>query len=154
LVVVAAMVSLSAAVTLAGSRSVSSVGSCNEGKPPPRSISAIQAIQFELMAKSSFNYFDGRRVVRDLRNHRRLWCGVVMETGDGSLLNLRDIGDNIWNVDTVYILSSGADDVVLARLAQHWSADARTWVSGSAAEKLLGEAGPEFHRRILEVWWD
>jgi hypothetical protein len=93
LVVVAAMVFLSAAVALADRRSVSSVGSCNGGKPPPRSISAIQAIQFELMAKSSFNYFDGPRVVRDLRNHRRLWCGVVMETGDGSLLNLRDIGD-------------------------------------------------------------
>ena len=106
------------------------------------------------MGRSSFNSFDGPRVVRDLRNHRRLWCGVVMETGDGSLLDLRDIGGNIWNVDTVYILSSGADDVALARLAQHWSADARTWVSGSDAEKLLGEAGPRFHARILEVWWD
>ena len=143
-----------AAVALAASdRSASSAGGC-DGKPPPRSIDAIQAIQFELMEKSSFNLFDGPRVVRDLRNHRRLWCGVVMDTGDGSLLKLRDIGDNVWNVDTVYILSSGADDRALALLAQHWSADARSWVSGSAAEKLLGEAGPGFHRKILEVWWD
>ena len=142
-----------AAVALAGNHAVSSAGSCN-GKSPPRSVNAIQAIQFKLMERSSFNSFDGPRVVRDLRNHRRLWCGVVMDRDDGSLLKLRDIGDNYWNVDTVYVLSSGADDVALARLAQHWSADARAWVAGSAAQKLLGEAGPGSHPRILEVWWD
>jgi hypothetical protein len=152
--VAAVMILIGATVALGGNRAVSSAGSCN-GNPPPRTINEIQTIQFKLMEKSSFNYFDGSRVVRALRNHRRLWCGVVMDTGDGSLLKLRDISDNGWNVDTVYILSSGADDLALAELAQHWNADARTWVSGSAAEKLLGEAGrPGSHPRILEVWWD
>jgi hypothetical protein len=153
LVIVAVTVLIGAAVALADNRAVSAAGSCN-GRPPPRGINVIQAIQFKLIEKSSFNSFNGPRVVRDLRNHRRLWCGVVMDSGYASLLKLRDIGDNAWNVDTVYILSSGADDVALARLAQHWSADARTWVSGTAAEKLLGEAGPGLHPRILEVWWD
>lgn len=77
-----------------------------------------------------------------------------MDEGDGSLIKLRDIAGGHWNVDTLYILSSGADDVALARLAQHWDADARYWVSGGKAAALLGEAGPGLHPRILEIWWD
>jgi hypothetical protein len=122
-------------------------------KASPTSINEFQGIQFTLMEKSSFNYFDGTRVVHDLRSHRRLWCAVVMDEGDGDLIKLREIGNGAWFADTLYILSSGADDGALARLAAHWNPDARSWVSGSSAQKLLGEYGPG-HPRILEVWWD
>jgi hypothetical protein len=77
----------------------------------------IQDIQFQLMEEASFNGFDGKQVVRDLKAHPELWEGVVMDragypdrdsAGFGGcicLIKLRDISENYWNVDTVYILA-------------------------------------------------
>jgi hypothetical protein len=150
----AAVLSVST-VALAGHSNAASPGSCGpRGKPPPATIGAIQGLQFKLMEKSSFNYFNRPRVVRDLLHNRRLWCGALMDRdGKDFLIKLRDIEDNAWNVDTLYILSSGNNDKTLRRLASHWNADDITWVSGAQAETLLGEMGTG-HRRILEVWWD
>jgi len=133
-------------------------GRCPSGandRPPPRTISKIQALQFELIRRSSFNNFDGVRVTRDLLRHRRLWCGVIMDRlGNDALIKLRDIGSNEWNVDTLYVLSSGVNDRALSALARRWHSDALQWVRGAAADDLLGEGGVYPHRRILEVWWD
>ncbi len=121
-------------------------------RPPPRTISKIQAIQFELIRRSSFNSFNGVRVTRDLLRHRQLWCGAIMDRlGDDALIKLRDMGANDWNVDTLYLLSSGANDRSLSALARHWQADEIRWVTGRAASELLGTSGSF---RILEVWWD
>ena len=115
-------------------------------------ITKIQAIQFDLMRRSSFNNFDGPRVARDLLRHRRLWCGAILDrVGDDALIKLRDIDENYWNVDTLYVLSSEANDAALVGLAHHWQADAIQWVGGAAASKQLGVSG---RSRILEVWWD
>jgi len=113
----------------AAPRAVASAGSCPTGKPPPLTITTIQAIQFDLMRRSSFNNFDGPRVARDLLRHRRLWCGAILDRlGDDALIKLRDIDENYWNVDTLYVLSSEANDAALLRLAHHWQADAIQWV--------------------------
>ena len=79
--------------------------------------------------------------------------GHAAGNGEDWLITLRDIEDDTWNVDTLYILSSGGNDKALRRLAQHWEADEVTWISGSAADKLLGEYASGPHR-ILQVWWD
>ncbi len=71
--------------------------------------------------------------------------------GDDALIKLRDMGANDWNVDTLYLLSSGANDRSLSALARHWQADEIRWVTGRAASELLGTSGSF---RILEVWWD
>jgi len=131
----------------------SSAGRCAGGKPPPATINPVQSLEFQMIRRASFNNFDGREVVRDLLKHRRLWCGAVMDTGDGTLLKLRDIDENVWNVDTLYVLPSGADSRALRRLAQRWRADGVDWVIGAKASQLLGEHGPGI-RRILEIWWD
>jgi len=127
-------------------------GLCPTGKPPSSTISKIQAIQFELMRRSSFNSFDGVRVAGDLVRHRQLWCGAFIDRlGDDALIKLRDIGENSWNVDTLYVLSSNANNPALGALARHWRADAVQWVAGPAAGRLMGTSGSY---RILEVWWD
>jgi hypothetical protein len=127
------------------------VGSCPNGKPA-KGVTKIQAIQLDLLRRSSFNNLDGPQVVRDLLSHRQLWCAALIDRlGSDALIKLRDLDDNYWNVDTLYVLSSGANDPALARLAGRWHSDARSWVGGSAASQLLGDSRP---RRILEVWWD
>lgn len=67
------------------------------------------------------------------------------------MIKLRDLDENYWNVDTLYVLSSGANDRLLGRIARRWHADAIYWVSGAAASSLLGDTR---QARILEVWWD
>jgi hypothetical protein len=156
----ATVVLLTGVVFAAGSGSLarteaadSLAGRCAGGKPPPATINSIQSLEFQMIRRASFNNFDGREVVRDLLRHRRLWCGAVMDTGDGTLIKLRDIDENAWNVDTLYVLPSGADNIALRRLAQRWRANGIDWVTGAKANQLLGEYGPGT-RRILEVWWD
>jgi len=152
-VVLAVVVFATASGSLARTEAEASAGKCAGGKPPPATINPIQSLEFQMIRRASFNAFDGRKVVRDLLKHRRLWCGAVMDTGDGTLLKLRDIDQNAWNVDTLYVLPSGADNSALRRLAQRWRADEVVWVTGAKASRLLGEYGPGT-RRILEVWWD
>jgi hypothetical protein len=141
-----------AAASFSSSRTTTrAAGSCPNGKPP-KGITKIQAIQLDLLGRSSFNNLNGPQVVRDLLSHRQLWCAALIDRlGSDALIKLRDLDDNIWNVDTLYVLSSGANDPALARLAGRWHPDARSWVGGSAASQLLGDSRP---RRILEVWWD
>ena len=76
---------------------------------------------------------------------------MIDRLGDDALIKLRDLGQGDWNVDTLYVLSSGANDRLLRKLAHRWHADVVNWVSGAAAGRLLGESASA---RILEVWWD
>ena len=152
-VALALLVLAAASGSLARTEAESSAGRCAGGKPPPTTINRIQSLEFQMIRRASFNNFNGRDVVRDLLKHRRLWCGAVMDTGDGTLLTLRDIDQNVWNVDTLYVLPSGADNTALRRLARRWRADGVDWVTGAKANQLLGEYGPGT-RRILEIWWD
>jgi hypothetical protein len=133
-------------------RSATVSGGCPNGKQPTASVTKIQGIQLDLLRRSSFNNLNGRQVAGDLLSHRRLWCAALIDRlGSDALIKLRDLDENDWNADTLYILSSRQDDRALARLAHHWHADAMTWVGGAAASKLLGDSSPA---RILEIWWD
>jgi hypothetical protein len=125
---------------------------CPSGRAPSKSVTKIQAIQLDLLRRSSFNQLNGRQVARDLLANRSLWCAALIDRlGSSALIKLRDLDENDWNVDTLYVLSSGANDRSLARIARRWHADAINWVSGAAASSLLGDSRPA---RILEVWWD
>lgn len=137
----------------ASATGTSSRGLCPNGKPPPQTISHVQALQLELLKGASFNSFDGRRVARDLRRNRRLWCGVILDRPE-SLIQLRDLGGGVWNADTLHVLSSGADDDKLRALAATWSPDDLGWFEGARADELLGLYGPRDDWRILYAWWE
>jgi hypothetical protein len=121
----------------------------------------IQELQLELMKLASFNSFDGNEVVKDLLKHQDLWKGCIIDRAGYSraayqgcidLIKLRDIEDGIWNVDTIYILTSGVDDKKLEKLAKKWNADEIDFLSDEDAGRSLGE-GPTNHK-VLRIWWD
>lgn len=122
----------------------------------------IQNLQFALIEKASFNEFNGEQVVKDLRENDDLWHGVIMDRAGYSgkyhdvepidLIKLRDIGDEFWNVDTIYIYSNGKNDYKLELLAHKWNADEISWIEGDKASALLGAWPGE--KRILRCWWD
>lgn len=113
----------------------------------------IQRLQFELMKAASFNQFDGDRVVSDLVGNEDLWQGAVMGSFETCpLVCLRDIKDGNWNVDTLYILSSGVDDEQLEVLAGSWHPDEVSWLTEEEALDLLGDDADA--GTVLRVWWD
>ena len=130
-----------------------------------KEINEVQELQFRLMCKASRNFFDGNKVVDSLIEHKDLWKGVVMtraayntpEARDYSevvnLICLRDIENNFWNVDTIYILPEPEKEKELYKLAKKWDADEVNWLSSKVSQRFLGVGGDE-NLKILRVWWD
>lgn len=113
----------------------------------------VQELNLELMELASFNSFDGKAVVKSLKENQDLWAGAVMgRFGYAELIQLRDIDSGYWSIDTLMILSSGKDDDKLELLAKSWSADEVDWLSEEEAADKLGSWPTK--KRVLRVWWD
>lgn len=133
-----------------------------------KGIKEIQAIHLELIRRASFNSFDGQQVVNDLINHKGLWksCMMIRDMGirirhhipphveyEGSdLIPLRDMSENYWNVDTLYILPNEGKEKELKELAKTWNADQTEILTDEEASSRLGQhpAGT----KVMSVWWD
>src|SRR4051812_8762382 len=77
----------------------------------------VQEIQLELIRRTQYNAFDGERVLAALLAHRELWEAVLLDRpglrhGGGlpamGLIKLRDLSENHWNADTLYVLCPDA----------------------------------------------
>jgi hypothetical protein len=112
----------------------------------------VQEIQLELIHRHQHNYFDGEEVAEDLTAHREWWEAVLMDTSAG-LVKLRDLGDNFWNVDTLYILATNEPNARrLEKLGERWSADSVTVYDEEETEWELGGGIEE--QRLVTMWWD
>ena len=111
----------------------------------------IQDIQLELIRRHRHNLFDGRRIVADLLAHRDWWEGVLLDRMD--LIKLRDLSDNRWNADTLYILATDPRNAWrLAELAEDWHADTVEVFEQEATNRELG--GGIEDQRLVMIWWD
>jgi hypothetical protein len=131
----------------------------------PLADATVQDIQLELIRRTRFNAFDGERVVASLLAHRHLWEAVLMDrfgfTRVGhlpaaGLIKLRDLPDDIWNVDTLCVLTP--DETAARALskiceADHWGGDVvRVHTDREDIDNALGTGGTE--QVVLTVWWD
>jgi len=124
-------------------------------------MSRAQELQFELMREARFNDFEPAQVIDDLIANRSLWHGAIMDSR--GLLKLRDV-DELWNVDTLYIASSGEDDAALEVLARQWHADEVDWIAKRGEPSRLSSDNPDDVNwfqgssikpfSVLRVWWD
>jgi hypothetical protein len=127
----------------------------------------VQEIQLELIRRSSFNAFDGEKVAASLLDHRDLWLAALLDhpglpdyTRPGTLLlsgliKLRDVHDNYWNVDTLFVLTQTPDSArQLARIVkkEQWGGMLRVYEDQSELGHALGCYGKEYG--LLRVWWD
>lgn len=120
----------------------------------------VQEIQLELIRRTQHNFFHGEKVVNDLLAHREWWEAVLMDTCNlpqnipgGSLIKLRDLKLNLWNVDTLYILAPDEKSArQLAGLGKVWQADSVTIYDEKDTDRLLGGGG--MGRRLVVMWWD
>jgi hypothetical protein len=71
------------------------------------------------------------------------------------LIKLRDLSDNCWNADTLYILSPSASAARrLARLIEdeEWCGMTQIHTDQEEVDAALGSGKEE--RAIVSVWWD
>ena len=78
---------------------------------------SVQDIQLELLRRTAFNALDGGQVYVSLLKHRHLWLAVLLDRLGvpnyaeprrlltAGLIKLRDLSDNVWNADTLFVLT-------------------------------------------------
>src|SRR4051812_26193705 len=112
----------------------------------------VQEIQLELIRRTRYNAFDGERVYAALVRHRELWEAVLMDRpglshgalSAAGLIKLRDLSDNYWNVDTLYILCP--DTASARRMADYAESEGRGELvqvhdGRQEVDRALGSAG-------------
>jgi hypothetical protein len=128
---------------------------------------SVQDIQMELLRRSRFNAMDGQRVADSLLRHRDLWLSALLDRQGVAnyekpsrllmmgLIKLRDLSDNFWNADTLFILTANHDQArQLARIAEEeeWSGEVVLIESQDEIDGALGTGRDEYG--LLYVWWD
>lgn len=121
-----------------------------------RSREWVQAVQLELIRRTSFNMFDGERVHRDLVERRGEWSAVLLDRlpSRSDLIKLRDLPLGSWNADTLCVLARSLGDAhELEELGRdHWSADHVEVYGEEASAQALGTSRPE--GTVVTLWWD
>lgn len=128
----------------------------------------VQQIQLELIRRSSFNAFDGPEVVAALSRHRKLWRAAWMtRTGVpnfdqprslliAGMIPLRDLPDNIWNVDKLFLLCPTLDDcerIVALAEDEGWAGEPTIHRDEKELSYTLG-SDPKREGYIVSFWWD
>jgi len=124
----------------------------------------VQEIQLELIRRASPGLFDGEKVMASLLAHRNLWEAVMIDrfcfSNPGKLpsmglIKLRDLAENFYNADTLYILTPDAASArQLAEIIEDedWGGMVLVHDDQDDVERALGGFGRE--AAIVSIWWD
>jgi hypothetical protein len=127
----------------------------------------VQDIQLELLRRTRFNDLDGERVVASLLKHRALWTAALLDrpgVADYSqprllltagLIKLRDLPENHWNADTLFVLTPTPEDAErLGQVieAEEWGGEVSIHRDLEESDRALGLGRQKYG--LLSVWWD
>lgn len=119
---------------------------------PDKEISEAQQIQLDIIAKTNFNFFEGRKIAQWLKENRKMWRAVLLPLDP---LSLRDMADGHWHADTLYIYPEDGWQVTLEEIVkEQFKANEIRWISGESAADLLRDSEENGSYVILEAWWD
>jgi hypothetical protein len=128
---------------------------------------SVQDIQLELLRRTSFNALDGEKVCVSLLRHRHLWRAALLDRPGvanyaepglllmGGLIKLRDLADNFWNADTLFLLTPTRREAErLAQIAEEedWGGEVHVYSDQAETDSALGTGRQEYG--LLSVWWD
>jgi hypothetical protein len=127
----------------------------------------VQEIQLELLRRTRFNAMDGERVYASLLRRQDLWLAVLLDRPGvanyaepglllmSGLIKLRDLPDNIWNADTLFILTptrQAAHQLATIVEEEDWGGEVHIYQNQDEIDRALGTGREEFG--LLSVWWD
>jgi hypothetical protein len=127
----------------------------------------VQEIQLELIRRTRFNAFDGERIYASLIKHRAYWQAVLLDRPGvpnyqkpghlliSGLIKLRDLNDNFWNADQLFILTAKREQALqLARLIEEedWGGEKPIVYDQEEIDTALGVGRQEYG--LLSIWWD
>ena len=120
---------------------------------PVKKISQSQQIQLDIIAKTNFNFFDGRKIAEWLKENHKMWRAVLLPL---NLISLRDMDDGHWHADTLYIYPEEGWQFKLEEIMkEQFHADETQWIGGESAGDMLGTSEVDDKSYvILEAWWD
>lgn len=128
---------------------------------------SVQEIQLELLRRTAFNALEGERVFASLLKHRDLWLAALLDRPGvpnynepgflltSGLIKLRDLPDNFWNADSLFILTrTRAQATEFARIIQDedWGGEVQVYDNQEEIDRALGAGRQE--NGLLSVWWD
>ncbi|MCI0704806.1 MAG: hypothetical protein L0241_27425 [Planctomycetia bacterium] len=128
---------------------------------------SVQEIQLELIRRTKFNAFNGEQIYASMLKHRELWTAVLLDRPGVSapygsalllidgLIKLRDLPDNIWNADTLYILTPSPETAreLAQRIADgDLGGEIMVYEDSEETAPALGAIRHEYG--LLTVWWD
>ncbi len=129
---------------------------------------STQDIQLELIRRRRFNLFEGPKIVDSLLRHRGLWLAAYMDRWGthqadkpdwlpfGSLIQLRDLRGDNWNVDLLFVLSTStahARQLYDIAEAEDWKAD-ELIVQDNNEEVCMALGQSACGYGVLTAWWD
>lgn len=121
-------------------------------KLPEKKISEKQEIQLDIIAKTNFNFFNGKKIAEWLRENYKMWRAVLLPLDP---LSLRDLPEGYWHADTLYIYPEDGWQLKLEEIMkEQFGADETRWIGGESAANLLGDSEIDGSYVILEAWWD
>lgn len=125
----------------------------------------VQEIQLEMFRRSVASNFDVDGFIAVLLDNRELWRGAISDrlgVNEGghwlqpsSLIKLRDIDQNTWNADALYVLcpDRAAGDALIAKLPmERFACMATVDADARVVDRALG--GEEDGVVIVRFWWD
>ena len=127
----------------------------------------VQDIQLELLRRTQFNALDGERVVSSLMQHRELWWAALLDRPGvpnysepshllmSGLIKLRDLPDNLWNADTLFLLTkTSAQAAQLAKIIEDedWGGEVYLHDDREEIDRALGTGRDDYG--LISVWWD
>ncbi len=120
---------------------------------PEKKISESQQIQLDIIAKTNFNFFNGKRIAEWLKENHRMWRAVLLPL---NFISLRDMADGHWHADTLYIYPEDGWGFKLEEIMkEQFKADETSWIGGETAVEMLGTSEVDDKSYvILEAWWD
>ena len=128
---------------------------------------SVQEIQLELLRRTRFNALDGERVYASLLKRQDLWLATLLDRPGvanyaepglllmSGLIKLRDLPDNCWNADTLFVLTPTRQAAVdLARIAdeEDWGGEVQVYKNQEEIDRALGTGRQDFG--LLSIWWD
>jgi hypothetical protein len=120
---------------------------------PVKKISEAQQTQLDIIAKTNFNFFNGRKIAEWLKENHKMWRAVLLPL---DFISLRDMADGNWHADTLYIYPEDGWGFKLEEIMrEQFQADETSWIGGETAEDMLGTSDVDNKSYvILEAWWD